>query len=291
MVAPVLDDYAHLWKLRFPDGVDPATAPRVTLVTICFNAIETIGKTIDSVHAQDFPDLEHVIVDGGSTDGTVELVRSRLRPQDYLLSEKDRGISDALNKGVALAAGRYVQFIHADDWLSPTQISISVDRLEQSGADYVFGDLIFYEGGRPSFNFAGEPDYARAIDGRMPNINHPTVLATKECYEKVGLFDLRYRCAMDYDWFLRVHRAGGRGVHDPAILGHMNHDGVSNTQYLRTIDEVAAIAAAHGRALPLVKAERLFRITKIRTGRLVKGRMAPAYRLARRLLNPAYRPV
>lgn len=284
--APTLKDYRHLE--RRCDGAGPADAPLVSVVTICRDAARTIARTIDSVQAQAFPSLEHVIVDGGSTDGTTEIVRARLRPQDHLLREPDRGISDALNKGVALARGRYIQFAHADDWLSPDQIKLAVAALEPSEADFVFGDLIFYENGAPSFRYRGDPDYARSLHRRMPALNHPTVLARRRSFERIGLFSLSYRCAMEYDWFLRLHRAGGRGMHVTGLCGHMNHDGVSNLRWWRTMAEVAAIAQAHGRNRQLAQLERAFRLAKVASGRAVKSCAQPVYRLVRNAINPAF---
>lgn len=284
---PTLADYAAT-SARRPA---PPSAPIVTLVTVCLNAAKTIGRTIDSVQAQTFPGIEHVVVDACSTDGTVELLRERLRPQDFLLSEKDKGISDAFNKGVALARGRYIQFINADDWLEPDQVAKAVAAIEASGADFVFGDLLFYQGGRPTFRYRGDGNYARTIAKVMPALNHPTVLARKSAFQRVGLFDPGYRCAMDYDWFLRLHRAGGKGAYVPGILGHMTHDGVSNTQYLRTIEEVRRIAIAHGRPAALATAEAMARRLKTGLGQQVKAKAFPLYQLVRQGINRNYQRV
>lgn len=288
---PNLADYA-LWRAqRFPNGPGEADRRRVTLVTVCRNARATIERTIDSIHAQEGVDFEHVVIDGGSTDGTVELVRARLRPGDWLLSEPDRGISDALNKGVAVAMGDCIQFVHADDWLAEGQLARSLAALEESKADFVFGDLLFHERGASSFLYRGDPSYAATIRRRMPSLNHPTVLARRACFERIGLFDLRYRCAMDYDWFLRLHLAGGVGAYVPDLCGNMNHDGVSNRRWARTMREVAAIATAHGRHPATAQAEMWYQIAKIGAGRLVKRHAAPVYRLARQMLNRSFQPV
>lgn len=269
MPAPTLQDYAALSERRRRTGAieSPRGRVQVSLITVVFNACCTLAKTIDSVQSQRFESFEHVIVDGGSTDGSQELVRAKLRPHDYWVSERDRGISDAFNKGVALATGRYIQFINADDWLSPDQVAVAVAGLEASRADFVFGDLIFYRSGRPEFRFAGNADYRASIHKRMPALNHPTVLARREAFERIGLFDLRYRCAMDYDWFLRLHLAGGQGRHVPGLVGHMNHDGASNLNYARTYREVEAIAVAHGRDPRLARLERIGRMTKTAVAR------------------------
>ena len=290
MPAPTLADYTDTMGRRF--GAEfKGPKPKVSVVTITFRARETLTATIDSVQAQLFQECEHVVVDGDSGDGTVELLQSRLRPQDYWISEADRGISDAFNKGVALSAGEYVQFINADDWMSPEQLQCAVAAIERTGADFVFGDLVFYEGGVPTFRYGGEPDYQRAIGRRMPSLNHPTVLVRRAAFERIGLFDLSYRCAMDYDWFLRLHRAGGRGVYDPSIIAHMNHAGVSNLQFRRTIREVESIAVAHGRPRVLARTETLLRLGKTGLSQSVKRRARPLYDAVRRTINPSYRAI
>jgi glycosyltransferase involved in cell wall biosynthesis len=290
---PSLEDYKAVSERRFGAGGETLCGtrrPRVTLVTAAFNACRTLERTIESIRAQTFVDIEHVVVDGGSNDGTIELLRSRLRPQDYWISEPDRGISDAFNKGVALAAGDLIQFVNADDWLSPDQVEVAVRGLDATGADFVFGDVIFYRGGRADFRYAGEPDYPKAIHRRMPALNHTTTLAHRRTFERVGLFDLRYRCAMDYDWFLRLHLAGGRGVYLADLVGHMNHDGVSNIDYLRTFREVEAIAVAHGRNRHVARLETVARALKTTVGRQLKGPARPLYRWIRSHINRSYSP-
>jgi hypothetical protein len=96
---------------------------------------------------------------------------------------------------------------------------------------------------------------------------------------------------MEYDWFLRLHLAGGRGVHLPGLIGHMTHDGVSNTDYVRTIREVEAIAVAHGRNPAIARMEAAFRIAKTAVSRPLKGCAAPLYRFARSNINRSYVPM
>lgn len=292
MSAPSLIGYAGHTERRARE--QPASSwpvPEVSIVTVVLNAAATIERTISSVQAQQLPGIEHVFVDGGSTDGTLAVIRRLARPQDYWISEPDRGISDAFNKGVALARGRFVQILNADDWLSADQIERSVTVLQQTAADFVFGDLVFHDEGRPIFTYAGDPAYARVIGRRMPAISHPTVLAARAWFERIGLFDLAYRNAMDYDWLLRLHRAGGKGAYSPAILGHMTHAGVSNRQFKRTIDEVKAIAIAHGRSRLLAGAEARARYLKTAASGPIKRHARPLYQLVRRVINPSYRPI
>ncbi len=287
---PTLADYEATRRMRFP--VDkPANARHISVITVCLDAVQTIGRAIASVQAQAGLDIEHIIVDGASRDGTVALARSRLRLGDFLLSEPDRGISDALNKGVALASGLFIQLVHSDDWLAPGQLELAFAAIQETGADFVFGDLLFHEGGRPSFRYDGDPGYAAVIHRRMPNLNHPTVLARRPCFERVGLFDPRYRCAMDYDWFMRLHQAGARGVYVPGLCGNITHDGVSNLRYRRTLREVAEIAVRYGHPAPLAYGAMAYHLVKTSVGRVVKQHAMPLYRSVRRQLNASYRPL
>jgi glycosyltransferase involved in cell wall biosynthesis len=286
---PSFADYEKLGALR--PACDPAEKPLVTIVTAVRNGAGTIARAIESIQTQDCPGIEHVVIDGSSTDGTPEILSRLLRAQDYWISEPDRGISDAFNKGVTLARGAFIQFLGADDWLSPGQIGRALETLKRTGAGFVFGDLLFYEGGQPSFRYIGERNYAAALARRMPAINHPTVLVRREYFERIGLFSLRWRCAMEYDWFLRLHAIGARGEYDARIVGNMTYEGVSNRQFKRTIEEVRQIAVAHGRIGALANLEALARVTRIRASHLLRERSELLYRLGRRAINPSYRPL
>jgi GT2 family glycosyltransferase len=289
MSPPRLADYDSYATKR--GAVVPGTAPLVSIVTITLNMARTLERTIASVHAQSFSSVEQVLVDGGSSDGTLDVIRRMARPQDFWISEKDRGISDAFNKGVAMARGRYVLILNADDWLAPDQIAQAVGALERSAADFVFGDLIFYEGDQALFRYRGDPEYAKSIRRRWPSVGHPTLLAKKSCFEQVGLFDPTYRNAMDYDWLLRLHCAGGRGAYCADVVAHMTHDGVSNLQFARTIDEVRRIVVSQGRNPAVATLEARFRHLKTAIAQPVKRNGMPLYQLVRQTINPSYRPV
>lgn len=291
MPAPTFDDYRAYAQRRDREQPPPdGAAPLVSIITVALDAAATIERTIRSVHAQSLYGIEHIFVDGGSTDGTLDIIRRLVRPGDYWISEKDRGISDAFNKGLALARGETLLILNADDWLSPDQIERSVATLHETGADFAFGDLVFYEEDRPFFTSVGDPGYARSIHRRMPTVGHPTLLARRSCFERAGLFDLGYRNAMDYDWLLRVHRAGCRGAYSPGIVGHMAHAGVSNRLYKRTLDEVRAIAVAHGRHPLVAASEARLRYLKTSASHVVKRHARPLYHLIRQAINTSYRP-
>jgi len=291
MPAPSLADYVAYAERRNREQSAPTlAAPVVSVVTVTLNCAPTLERTIRSVQAQTFPEIEHVFVDGGSSDGTLEIIQRFARDQDFWISEPDGGISDAFNKGVALARGRFVQILNADDWLSKDQIEHAVATLEETCADFAFGDLIFYDRDRAIFKYIGDANYGRIIHRRMPAINHPTVVAARGCFERIGLFDPTYRNAMDYDWLLRLHHHGGCGAYSSAILGHMTHAGISNRQFHRTIAEVKAIAIAHGRSPLLAGLEAVARHLKTATSRPLERHARPLYQKIRQIINPAYEP-
>ncbi len=162
MAAPTFDDYQTYAQRRDRDQpLVGQTTPLVSIITVALNAAASIERTIDSVQAQSLPSIEHIFVDGASTDGTLEIIRRKARPQDYWISEKDRGISDAFNKGLAMARGRYLLILNADDWLSRDQIERAVAASRDTGADFAFGDLVFYAGGWSS-HLAGGAQLLRA---------------------------------------------------------------------------------------------------------------------------------
>jgi glycosyltransferase involved in cell wall biosynthesis len=292
MPPPFLHDYSGYAERRAREQpLSLGGEPAVSIVTVALNAAATITRTIGSVQQQTYRGIEHILVDGGSTDGTIDIIRKLARRQDYWLTETDRGISDAFNKGVALARGRYVQILNADDWLSPDQIDRGIAALETSDADFVFGDLIFYERERPTFRYAGDPHYVRSIHRRCPSIGHPSMISRRAAFVRIGLFDLAYRNAMDYDWLLRLHCAGGLGVYCPEVVGHMTHAGVSNVEFARTIDEVRQIAVAHGRNPVVASVESRLRHLKTAAAEPVKRRFHPLYRWIRRIINRSYRPM
>lgn len=293
MSPPFLDGYAAYRERRNCEQpvLAGALPPLVSVVTITLNAAKTVERTIRSVQAQTFQGIEHIVVDGTSTDGTLDIIRRFARPHDFWISESDHGISDAFNKGVAMARGRFIKILNADDWLSEDQIERAIDVLGRGGFDFVFGDLIFYDGDRPIFRSIGDAGYPRVIRRRMPAIGHPSVLAARSCFEKIGLFDTSYQRAMDYDWFLRLELAGAKGGYSSGILGHMTHEGVSNREYRETIGEVRRIVVSHGRNALIAAAEAGFRRVKTATSMPIKRHARPLYDLVRTLINPSYRPI
>jgi glycosyltransferase involved in cell wall biosynthesis len=181
----------------------PNTLPKVSIITPAFNSVKTIELTIQSVLGQYYPNLEHIVVDGGSTDGTIELLKRY--PHLRWISERDEGQSDALNKGFSLANGEILGWLNADDTYNPGAVRSSVAYLDDhphvamvySNCNHIDeqGQLIYYQR-VPPFDLATE-----LIDFQIPQ---PTVFFRKEMIQQVGQMDTRLHYVMDWAWFLRL---------------------------------------------------------------------------------------
>ena len=202
---------------------------RVSVVTVCFNSADTIEDTIRSVREQEYEHIEHIIVDGGSTDGTQDIVGRYNGRIKKFISEPDRGIYDAMNKGLRLATGDIVAFLNADDvYTSPTVIGDIVDAMHAEQADGVYGDLV-YVGCQNSNRIvrywrAGEYQAKGFYRGWVPP--HPTFFCRTSLYRELGGFDPAYRIAGDFELMLRfIEKNGIRVQYVPKPLVRMRAGG------------------------------------------------------------------
>jgi len=205
---------------------------KISVITAVYNAKDTIADAIESVLAQDYPDIEHIIVDGASTDGTVEILNDYKVRLAVLVSEPDNGIYDALNKGIKHATGDVVGFLHADDLFADgTILSKIAAAFSDGGCDATYGDLVYVRKLEPDkvIRYWQSGDYSvnRLKHGWMPP--HPTFYARRYVYEQHGGFDTSFRIAADYDCMLRfLARAKVRCAYIPHVLVKMRLGGESN---------------------------------------------------------------
>lgn len=183
---------------------------RISVVTVCFNAERTIGHTLNSFLKQEHPDKELLVVDGGSRDGTLKVVESFADPAIRVVSEPDRGLYDAMNKGLRRFGGDAVGFLNADDCYADRH-TLSALAEGLADADIVYGDLDFvedHEGGRVVRSWRGGPWSQGAFArGWMPP--HPTFYVRRRVVERTGEFDVSLSIAADYDFMLRALELGG----------------------------------------------------------------------------------
>ncbi|RMH11620.1 MAG: glycosyltransferase, partial [Gammaproteobacteria bacterium] len=177
---------------------------KVSVITVCRNAVESIAQTIRSVQSQDFPDVEHIIVDGASTDGTMDIINQYgFEAGCRIISEPDQGIYDAMNKGIGLASGDVIGFLNADDVYAHEGVLTRVATImSERDLDLCFADLRFMQGERVVRHYSSSrfrPERLRF--GWMPA--HPTTYVRKEFFERIGGFSLNYKIAADYEWMVR----------------------------------------------------------------------------------------
>jgi glycosyltransferase involved in cell wall biosynthesis len=205
---------------------------RISVVTATYNCADTVVHALDSVASQRDVDIEHLVIDGGSRDGTVDLLNARRGQLAHLVSEPDRGIYDALNKGIARARGDVVGFLHADDVYADARVLADVAAaFADPAVQAVYGDLQYVQQNDPSCVIrhwqAGEFSRRRLAWGWMPP--HPSLYVRRSWYERIGGFDTRYRIAADYFSILQLFSAPDfRAVYLPRVLVQMRLGGASN---------------------------------------------------------------
>jgi glycosyltransferase involved in cell wall biosynthesis len=153
----------------------------------------------------------------------------------YWISEKDNGISDAFNKGINKATGDIIGLINADDWYEKDTVEKVVSAMENY--DVVYGNLALWRNEKQEVIFTGNHHYLT----KEMTINHPTVFVRRQCYRQYGLFDLRYKYAMDYDFLLRLSANGCSFKYIPSILANMRWEGLSDLQWYKACKEVLDI--------------------------------------------------
>ena len=201
-------------------------SPLVSIITIVYNGEKYIENTILSVINQSYKNLEYIIIDGGSTDNTVSIIKKYQDQITSWISEKDKGISDAFNKGIEKATGKIIGILNSDDWYEVNTIQQVVEHIKEY--DIVYGDLRLFKKEKIDFVLKGDH---HLLDQHM-TVNHPTVFIKKEIYQKYGLFDDAYVCAMDYDLMLRLKVNGCSFKYIPTVLANMRWLGNSDKIWL-----------------------------------------------------------
>lgn len=210
---------------------------KLSIITAVYNRERTIAAALASLHAQTHADIEHIIIDGGSHDGTLPLLRAA-NPA-HLVSEPDKGIYDALNKGLALASGDAIGILHSDDMLADAEVLADVAAtFARTGADAVYGDLDYVandDTGRIVRHWrAGPYSRARLKRGWMPP--HPALFVRRHVIEQHGGYDTRLSIAADYDAILRWFGTGNiSAAWLPRVLVKMRTGGESNRSWGRIL--------------------------------------------------------
>lgn len=202
---------------------------KISIITATYNSAAHVANCIESVNSQTYPDIEHIIVDGASKDNTVEIIKAIPNRVAKLISEPDKGIYDALNKGIQLASGELIAFLHTDDvFATPQTIAHVVDQFTHEEVSGVYGDLVFVNEENKVVRTWNSGSFNRSMvkKGWMPP--HPTLVLRKTVYEQYGLFNPSFRIAGDYDFMLRIMLAKDIQLkYLPEVITNMKMGGAS----------------------------------------------------------------
>ncbi|HAS6019524.1 TPA: glycosyltransferase [Vibrio vulnificus] len=222
---------------------------KVSVITATYNSSQTIVDTVRSLEGQTYSDIEYIIVDGASKDNTLQVIEQNCSRVSKIISEPDRGIYDALNKGIQAATGDIIGFLHSDDLLAyPQAIADLVNTMQASQSQAVYADLEYVSKDDISKTVrlwtSGEYQKQNLLNGWMPP--HPTFYMRRECYQALGVFDLSFRISADYDSLLRYLWVNGVTMsYLPKVLIKMRVGGASNRSlsniYKKSCEDIRAL--------------------------------------------------
>ncbi|MCI9361032.1 MAG: glycosyltransferase [Hungatella sp.] len=229
---------------------------KITVITVCYNSAQTIENAIRSVIFQDYGDLEYIIIDGGSTDGTLEIVDKYRDRIALCVSEPDFGIYDAMNKGLRKASGDVVAFLNSDDWyITDINVLKKVEKyFQESKADIVSGNIYIWKNGARSKVFRKDlTDETIFFEVPCP---HPALFVKRELYLKFGGFDTSYKIAADTKWIIHAYINGADVLCVEDYFACFRDGGISTTNQYEALKEQYEIVLGYLREKQLTKLEK-----------------------------------
>lgn len=205
---------------------------RISIVTVCLNSAATIRQTLESVATQAQCDVEHIVIDGVSTDGTLEIIRQYSSRVARLISERDRGLYDAMNKGISAATSDFLGFLNADDVYADADVLARVaSTLQATGCDAVHGDLLYVSGSNPDkvVRYWRSKPYRPGMFEAGWHPAHPTLFVRTSLLKELGGFDTQFRYHADFDLMVRLFiEQRISSAYIPSVLVRMRTGGQSN---------------------------------------------------------------
>ena len=182
---------------------------KISIITVCYNADRTIREAIESVLSQSYKDIEYIIIDGNSTDNTLNIINEYKDRITVIVSEPDKGIYDAMNKGIKKATGEVIGILNSDDIYQDTEVLKDVMSIFlRSSVDILYGDLVYVRSNETDIivrKLKSDPYYKNFFEnGIVPP--HPALFIKSNVYKQAGYFDLQYKLAADYEFMLRIFK-------------------------------------------------------------------------------------
>jgi glycosyltransferase involved in cell wall biosynthesis len=219
---------------------------KISVITVSCNSAKTIEDTIQSVLSQNYPDTEYIIIDGGSTDGTVDIIKKYEDRLAYWVSEPDKGISDAFNKGIRQATGELICIINSDDTLLPNVLNIIAEQICEN-TDIIYGNMSIYRKSQGLEKIHYTQDNLNFSKGRFYGLLHPSALIKKNTYDKYGLYDISLKYVMDKELFLRMYNGGAKFQRINLTIARYSTGGASGAQnYCKVAIESRKVSIKYG---------------------------------------------
>lgn len=209
---------------------------KISIVTVCFNAIDNIEGTIYSVLHQNYSNIEYIVIDGGSTDNTTKVIEKYVDRINKYISEPDKGIYDAMNKGASLAAGKYILFMNAGDKFVDDQVLTKVFEKAKTDSDVIYGDNILVYSNNEVYHKA---HFFSKKDINLP-FNHQSAFVRSDLMRQFP-FNLKYKIAGDYNFFYNLHKQGRTFQYLPIPIAKYAMDGISQAYVIKTYKEICEI--------------------------------------------------
>lgn len=209
---------------------------KFSIITVCYNANDSISKTIESVLSQNFESVEYIIIDGRSTDGTVEIIKQYENKIDKFISEPDNGIYDAMNKGSRYATGDWILFMNSGDTFANENVLKDVAEKIQNESDVVYGDNLMVYKSKTIYHKA---KFFSKWDINLPFNHQSSFVRTKLARENP--FDLKYKIAGDYNFFYNLYKSEKKFQYIPIPIANYAMDGMSQDHVIKTFKEVCEI--------------------------------------------------
>lgn len=260
--------------------------PKISIVTITYNSEATVEETIKSVVSQDYDNLEYLIIDGGSKDHTLDIVNKYRDKIAVVVSEPDKGISDAFNKGIARATGEIIGIINSDDFLMPGALSTISDHYDPT-VDVYSGNVMFWNQDTGD-EYSSTPEISFDKLKLQYGVAHPARFIRKDAYEKYGMYGLMFRYNMDIDLLCRFYKNGAKFIHIDKDLAKFRMGGTTADRVYKKKEDYRLFVENFGGSTwdfrkIWFKAVIKYNLIKISTGLLGKQFRFRYYKLRRKI--------
>lgn len=215
---------------------------KVSIITVVFNGAETIEHTIQSVLRQTYSNIEYIVIDGGSTDGTQQIIEKYADRISYCISETDDGLYYAMNKGIEKATGEIIGIINSDDWYADDAVESMVEFFHCNAVELAYGKILMVLENYEEKVYANMPLESIWYQMALP---HPAVFVKKELYDRMGGFNVNYRLAADYELVLRFYAKQAKFGYVDKVVAYFRKGGVSGIRQKEMCKEVYDISMSY----------------------------------------------